>query len=99
MCFPVSAKVPPLQIKRLATRDVPDAFDLQRPLLPDLRFSPHALLTLIPQIYSEKIEADLRAELVLRDTYHQGGAAILGSFAYANRTHTRLRRPGVTRCT
>ena len=48
-------------------------------MLPDLKFSLRTLLNLIPQIYVEKIAADLSNENVPYDGYFTAGRGAFGS--------------------
>jgi hypothetical protein len=45
--------LPPLELQ---------ALDVFNPAVPELKFTPAVLLTLIPQLYWEKIEADIHCE-------------------------------------
>lgn len=46
----IAAVVPPAELR---------AFDVYNPAVPELKFTPGVLLTLIPQLYWEKMEADI----------------------------------------
>jgi hypothetical protein len=71
-----------LQVKELAPQRRRSSLDLREPAIPELKFTPQVLLTLIPQIYLEKIEADQSAEERSQDHQVLGISGAVSSFVH-----------------